>query len=96
MIMVSGGFEFIGHDGVFNFLHGNLLNREVVLDIVGHVGFAVLDRVQRLLFVSASSHELRLEQWRGFGSCAILRGTDGVDFKRGIDDVGKTALLIEL
>lgn len=56
MVVVSGGFEFVGHDGVLYFLHRDLLNREVVLDIIGHVGFAVLYRVQCLLFVSTPSH----------------------------------------
>ena len=94
--MVAGGFELVGHDGLLDFLHGDLLDGEVVLYVVGHVRLAVLYGVQSLLLVPAASHQLRLEQRRGFGPGAVLRGVDGADLERGVDDIGKTALLVEL
>lgn len=96
MVVVPGGFEFVGHDGFLDLLHGDLLNREVVLDIVGHVRLAVLYGVQRFLFVSAATHQLGLQQRGGLRPGPILRRVDSTDLERCINDIGQAALLIEL
>lgn len=96
MVVVPGGFEFVGHDGFLNLLHGNFLNREIVLNIVGHVRLAVLYGVQCFLFVSTPAHELSLQQGGGLSPVPILRRIGSIDLKRGIDDIGKTTLFIEL